>query len=720
MIQHKIQINLHSMNEDGSCYADITITATGESVGFIRVVPKTRYWCEVLLPEGMDSWNIDSASWEEVQKTVGSVYSKVYAKAYAKEKKQKTETPSRKASVEFCDLRDDFSCTASVLLPECGITLAGFHVMPSKEMTGVQVYMPRNLGTTWPYESIVSWHTVRSMITKEYKEKIWHDERPESAETPAEACRMEVRFVSHDDHYDYAELVIPDAGLVIEGFRAMIMKTGGIQVYLPVPMGTRWPYAAIVSWKDVRTFIKDKYREYLDEKKEEIQEQEAVSVQFKKTSAGYFFVSVTGISSGVTVEEIRLYPATEETPLQIQIPASMPVWECRELSWQYVYAQILQEYTAKEEELSALSAGIIVSETGKTAKKGYDSRRNAGMSPFRFVPHTVLQIVPETKKPNMNADMLNLVYELAKGYESTFRKYHIQVLQTIAKFRYVSISMLLNIAHSAYLSLPEEMISDADKIRKIIDTLKRFSLIAESRYAVAADDGSITYPKTPLIYTISSAGVRLLNEVYDENLTYNAFDTFRDGNSVKSYLTASQWLVFWLSAYSEQIGNNFQTEHKISYKSQEFTAARIYASVTVNEQPLICEPVRRCEEFERNDQIEEITDKFSRYMALFSHEDDLYWKFTPFIWPERPILIYVCEDDEHIEEISSLLSHQMKANPLQEVWFTCDLRTFNYEYRNKRFFACKDGELKLVNLQETLNLPEEPEDLHPPQENESQ
>lgn len=78
---------------------------------------------------------------------------------------------------------------------------------------------------------------------------------------------------------------------------------------------------------------------------------------------------------------------------------------------------------------------------------------------------------------------------------------------------------------------------------------------------------------------------------------YNAFDIFQDGNTVKRILATNQWLIYWLRTYKDEVGENFETSCVIQLKGI-YTGARFYATVTINDCPMVAEPVRRTEDFE--------------------------------------------------------------------------------------------------------------------------
>lgn len=67
---------------------------------------------------------------------------------------------------------------------------------------------------------------------------------------------------------------------------------------------------------------------------------------------------------------------------------------------------------------------------------------------------------------------------------------------------------------------------------------------------------------------------------------------------------------------------------------------------------------------------------------------------------------YICEDDEHMKEIAKLIaSAATDESAKQEIWFTTDLRIFNYSYENERFFRLKgNGNLEKLDLKKRLGI----------------
>lgn len=83
---------------------------------------------------------------------------------------------------------------------------------------------------------------------------------------------------------------------------------------------------------------------------------------------------------------------------------------------------------------------------------------------------------------------------------------------------------------------------------------------------------------------------------------------------------------------------------------------------------------------------------------MFNNVDQLYQRKDEINFPQRPIIVFVCEDDDHIAEVLEEIKSVLPSDNAQNVWFTSDLRIFNYDERGKRFFSLNDGELQIVNM----------------------
>ena len=166
-------------------------------------------------------------------------------------------------------------------------------------------------------------------------------------------------------------------------------------------------------------------------------------------------------------------------------------------------------------------------------------------------------------------------------------------------------------------------------------------------------------------------------------------------------------MVYWLKTYKDEIGEDYETSCVIYLKGIEYIGARIYATVTVNDYPMVAEPIRRVEEFEIDSNKQWLCEKIKRLSLLFDNLDQLYHGKDEISFPQRPTIVLVCEDDEHIFEVLETIKLILPEIHDQKIWFSSDLRIFNYDRRGERFLHFHNGELNLVNLEQVIGIDKE-------------
>lgn len=306
--------------------------------------------------------------------------------------------------------------------------------------------------------------------------------------------------------------------------------------------------------------------------------------------------------------------------------------------------------------------------------------------------------------------MFELVNALSRGSLGGIGPFEIHILDWISRLRYVSSTMLLDMFRGGYISFGWRETVTQSKLAKIISRMNQYDLIEISNFVTVDDnglpqeDGKMT--SVMRILTLGRTGNTMLHELGRSDARYNAFDTFQDGNTVKRYLAANQWLIYWLTAYPKAVEDNYETAEVIYQKGSDFAGARFYATVTCNNYTMVAEPLRRVEEFEKEEANGWIRSKFQRFLSMFSNLDELYLGQEEISFGQRPALVYICEDDEHMHELLAVLAEDMKANPEQTVWFTTDLRIFNYNMAGKRFLTPVNGQLEVVDLQAVMGVQE--------------
>lgn len=332
---------------------------------------------------------------------------------------------------------------------------------------------------------------------------------------------------------------------------------------------------------------------------------------------------------------------------------------------------------------------------------------NARNTAFAFVPHSILKLVPAEHDRKYIAQKLVTVINSPTGGIGAFE---IELLDWISRLKYASKTMLLDLVLSGYISRRSRQSITADKISTVMNRLYKYDLIEMSRFTSVDDHGaSIEEGKHSnyRIHTLGTTGYNLLKEMGRHPEKRNSFSVLADGNTVKKQLSAMQWLIYWLTHYPKRAIKDYSIQLMMSQLGQRWNRAKIYAGVTLETGTLLAEPVRRVEDFEREEGKEEIREKLERMIDMLDNGDQLYdaWKERIF-FASRPVIVYVAEDDNHMEEIADLITDILAAHPHQEVWFTTDIRMFNYDCAGRRFFVPEQDELRLLDLETRTGLRE--------------
>jgi len=291
--------------------------------------------------------------------------------------------------------------------------------------------------------------------------------------------------------------------------------------------------------------------------------------------------------------------------------------------------------------------------------------------------------------------------------------FEFSIIEWIAKLRYVTNTMLLDLIQSGYVSFSRYNIT-RDKLNDILNRMRKYRLITSTRFIMLNDDGiSINEDAKSIlkINTLGQFGDTLLHELGKKSNRHSIFDIYMDGNTVKGYLTSNQWLIYWLKTYNREIGEKYETNCTVYLKGAEFTGARLYATITVNNHPIVAEPVRRVADFEAENSHRFIAEKLSRMSLMFDYPDQLYLGRDKFILSQRPVITLLCEDDEHMTEIWEAIKPVLpEISKDQEIWFTTDLRIYNYDMRGQRFWRFEDDKPVKVDLTEAIGMDKELDD----------
>lgn len=424
--------------------------------------------------------------------------------------------------------------------------------------------------------------------------------------------------------------------------------------------------------------------------------------------------------SGVEISDFLVKPGPGDG-VQVHMPAWMnSVWTYPQISWQEVREQVIRAYRlglSQDYEASSLSEQAVDADAEESVRKSrapkdtnpYGRIKNADQVLLRYVPNSVLRKDEAPKSDaagQEKAPKKDLVAAMIRGSsQGGFGPFEISLLEWIGKLRYSHRQMFLDLIAAQHIF--GQWGDVPGNLNRILSRMEDYNLIDITRFVSLDEDGQTRKSggTNSRFITLGSMGGVLLREQGIRDIRYNKFDLIRDGNDIKRYLAANQWLVYFLTAFSDEV-TEYHTAMTLLRRRDGIEGARLYASVIVNDVPLVAEAVRRCAASEAEYAQQELTGKFRRFLSLFSDLDHLYLDTKEFHFSQRPILVYICEDDRHVQETYDILFPLLMAHPEQEVWFTTDRRIFNYDYIGKRFLAVSKQEMKVINLASRLGIEE--------------
>lgn len=645
-----------------------------------------------------------------------------------------------KVEVTLHDFDKDGNCYADIVLPVSGMNVTGFQVRHGLG-GGMIVHMPPWMHTRWSYPEIL-WSEVRQIIIGEYRKHTaeWSDEKVHGyaagesekgesekrneKETPEKICT----FYAENEKTDGMLIVtIPGTDEKISGVYFSHKKGDleRIQIVIPKEQQKRWDPESLEQLEEktaseLRRQAFKKEGERISGETGEVEVEVASSRDVRICMADLKLPYKKTIIKGFKIKEIL-----GEKQLIISTPKWMERWNDKKTGWNQLCALISEEYygrQAKEPEdgdTGRIKARPEISEIQpkphqelqkekqpEKEKNELGRIKNAENSAFVYYPRTVLRLdaVVENKKIEQKYRLSALVTALNKGSLGGIGPFEISILKWIEKLRYVTSTMLLDLIKAGHVSFGWRSGITQSKLAKIIRRMSEFDLINRTRFLTVNEEGGLETDSDSnvsvlRIFTLGRNGSVLLHELGRNNVRFNSFDIFQDGNTVKRYLTANQWLVYWLKIYKEEVGENYETSCIIRQKGIEYNGARIYATVTLNDCTMVAEPVRRVEEEEIENHRKWLREKIERILSMFDNPDQLYLGKDEISFPQRPILVLICEDDEHIVEVWENVKDLLPEDGRQMVWFTHDLRVFNYDKRGERFLMVGNGEMQRVDLQ---------------------
>ena len=739
---NELQVTLHSFHDDGSCLADVILPVSQTKVCNFVVKHGLGNGVIVHMPSEMGTtWTYTELSWADVRQKITESFRNQAGSAST----PKNEEPIRVVLYGF----DAFNnCMADITIKSTGVEVRGLKVNRGIG-NDVIVHMPDWMRTKWSRTEI-QWSTVRYLVTEKYRAKM------------AESLPSFYFYGHYRRTQTTATVTFPITGTVVESVFVTCEETANdsIRVFMPRSMNHQW-LVEEMDWDTVSAYVEEEYRRQLLHSSGG--EREDIIVHFDVSNKEFgCLVDVSLPNKQNYVKGFRLHHGSQGQ-IKIAMPTWMERWSDSQYSWFTLCKLIIRAYINSPEGSKVApkltpapvnnqsSAAIntvslkpaaktipVVTEaapefsarmqpaesqdvqllTEKTQKETSELGRilNADNNPFMFYPHTVLRLEP----PKFRKSMIELVNAITRGSVVGIGPFEINLLMWVEKLRYVTKSMLLKLIENGYVSIGWRPNINAKKMTDVLKKMQEYNLIELSKFVMVddngeqgndnhqlidenAEQGDIKGAKY-LIVTVGKTGNTLLHELGKNTRSYNPFDILQDGNNVKRYLSANQWLIHWLTTYKDRQDMNYETSCIIQQKGSEFIGARFYATVTLNDMPMVCEPIRRCEEFEIAALHAEVHSKMDRLTSMFGNLDQLYKGREEFVFSQRPTIVLICEDDEHIAEVRDMFSDIVENNPEQRFWFTTDQRVYNKNMKSQRFLSFENGEPVAVDENEFFHI----------------
>lgn len=734
------KININEVQENGRCKADLNIIDLNLFIGGFTVVPGTGGRGVIVhMPKGMGTnWKYKEIEWAYVRKIISEEYLKypgideILKSIIVDAAEGKKETKSFvDASVKLTELyvhlynfeSETGNCLAGIILPKSKIRIEGFRVK-NDVGGGISVYMPKHLRTSWKYEEI-TWKSVRQKITEQYQKERYYIET--SKESLQEKNGFKVEFHSCIIEYKY-EMTIKQlrGGEDIQG-------------------------SFFIGEERVRFDISSNDREVLHNMGVEIKElaqmcKSAFDSDLPVSDQKDIIILTVGDCIGQTVSAMVDFSLPnnsyvwndffikqiEDGTIIISTPTSLKKkWVNPKYPWNVLRNMLKNKFLtyittlemgddgnedALEAEIDETEVDISVVEKAEPSEKKkqfialrnqMQRVRNAENTAFAFMPHSILKLI------DVSVERRGLTRQIVYAINSPqggIGLFEIEILDWVSRFKYVAKTMILDLVLSGCISLGGRERITATKMTDVMNRLYKYDLIESSNFVSVDDIGN---PLTEgggakyRVHSLGATGYNLLREMGRHPERRNPFGVLTDGNTVKKQLSANQWLVFWLTHYEKSYVLDFSINTIINLIGLKWNGARIYASINLETESIIAEPVRRCEDFEKESYIIGIQEKLMRLIDMLDNRNQLY---TPLreqiIYPTRPIISFICEDDEHMREVAEYVSGIITECGRQRVWFTTDIRMFNYDCKGKRFFELIDGNFEAINLKEKIGLEE--------------
>lgn len=739
-MEYKIRIN--EVQENGRCKVDLNIIDLNLFIGGFTVVPGPGGRGVIVhMPKGMGTnWEYKEIEWSYVRNIIAEEYLKYPGIDEILKSLIADDIEAKKGKKSFIDVRavnkitelyvhlynfesETGDCMAGIILPKSKIRIEDFKVK-NDVGGGISVYMPKHLRTTWKFEEI-TWKSVRQKITEQYKKERQYIGT--SKERLQEKIGFIVEFHSCITEYKH-EMIIKQlqGGEDIKGF----FFIGEERVRFDISSSDREVLHNMgVEIKELAQMCKSAFDSDLpvSDQKDII----AITVGDCIGQAVSALVDFSLPNSSYVWNDFVI-KQMEDGAIVVSAPTSLKKkWVNPQYSWNVLcnmlkgkfltYISTLKtgsdgEKDAMETEAGEMKVDISVVEKAEPSekKKQFMVLRNqmqrvcnAENTAFAFVPHSILKLVDMSIERKGLARRIVYAINNPQGGIGLFE---IEILDWVSRFKYVSKTMILDLVLSGCISLGGRERITATKMTDVMNRLYKYDLIESSNFVSVDDMGN---PLTEgggakyRVHTLGATGYNLLREMGRHPERRNPFGVLADGNTVKKQLSANQWLVYWLTHYEKSCVLDFSINTIISLIGLKWNAARIYASINLETESIIAEPIRRGEDFEKENYISGIQEKLMRLIDMLDNKNQLYTLFREqVIYPTRPIISFICEDDGHMGEVAEYVSGIIAIYGQQRIWFTTDIRMFNYDCKGERFFEFKSGNLEVLDLKEKIGVEE--------------
>lgn len=648
--------------------------------------------------------------------------------------------------------KEDMKCKGKFIVVDTKFTIDDFTIF-IVDNGGIQVFMPKNFMTIWPYSNIISWKDVQQQF-KNVVKQAYSETSPELAKIWTEAQQIEIQLSAlQNDKSCFATVRFFD-GKTVNGFIIKPTHTENLQILMPKGFGSVWRLDKYISWRDMQIMLKNKYNNLYPNKKKPNKPKAHnignITVKFHDIDKnGTCLANCIFKNENIQINNFIIH--FKDNPFTVDMPSDLDEWIIKSVPFEVFKIFLIEKLHSffkkmninpnriqelndtKNNEFWINKGEHIMQATNDTEKSttNLDWRRVlgehnsiSGVSPLVFVPNTVLRVeqyiekheqIKSNKKTLSNNNIPVDLLVSALTQNDFISDFELDVLTWINRLRYVTTTMLMDLYISGYIAPTSRKITK-DKFAKTVNRMQKYNLVSVTRFASFDDVSQIFDSKSAnRIYTLEKNGFLILKEL-GRDAEYIALDKYQDGNIVKGYMAANQHLIRWLSAYPSYIKNNYETNHVVRSIGSKKIGARLGGLVRCGENTVIIEAVRRTDRWTYDENCQFSRDKLTRIIKLIEDHDNLYHRSTlggsevKYELGENPIICYTCEDEEHMHEIWSIIKPIAIANPNQRIWFTHDLNIYNDSAEGMRYVEfSEDDTYKIVDVQKLFNLGKERE-----------